>query len=295
MRLGLWWSVYDYTSSSVVEFRARQARTRRYWVCVSPRSVLQAGPDFIHSKFLAHCLATGKGAPFGEGAPLWERACSLWLGGWDRACPFCKGRAPLRKGSFKVSHWKLNLLIQHTASRWCSSGCVHEGCGGVDRWLQTGDWSSQIFFYRQPTRQASTKCPLPALKQQNFWMQISSQLSRFPNSNNDHCDLGFRVTACDVVRRPYRGHEAASEDSMLKRVGGVCGPPMALVWGERMDQLMVQVEGGGSRPCGVEGESPCGDGRKLLVAVGRSSFRRARPFQEGRALFRGGAPLLLTW
>ncbi len=28
----------------------------------------------------------------------------------------------------------------------------------------------------------------------------------------------------------------------------------------------------------------CGDGRKLLVAVGRSSFRRARPFQKGRAL-----------
>jgi hypothetical protein len=28
------------------------------------------------------------------------------------------------------------------------------------------------------------------------------------------------VTACDVVRRPYRGHEAASEDPMLKRRGG---------------------------------------------------------------------------
>ena len=38
----------------------------------------------------------------------------------------------------------------------------------------------------------------------------------------------------------------------------------------------------------------CGDGRKLLVAVGRSSVKRVRPFQEGRALFRGGAPLLLT-
>ncbi len=86
-------------------------------------------------------------------------------------------------------------------------------------------WSSQIFFYRQ----TSTECPLPALKQLNFWMQISSQLSCFLNSNNDHCDLGFRLTICDVVRRPYRGHEAASEDSMLKRGEGVCGPPMALV------------------------------------------------------------------
>jgi hypothetical protein len=62
-----------------------------------------------------------------------------------------------------------------------------------------------------------------------------------------------------------------------------------------MDQLMVQVEEGGTRPCGVEGEVQlkCGDGRKLLVAVGRSPFRRAHPFQEGRALFRRGAPLLL--
>jgi hypothetical protein len=42
------------------------------------------------------------------------------------------------------------------------------------------------------------------------------------------------VTACDVVRRPYRGHEAAIEDSISKRGGGVCGPPMAL---GRMNQL----------------------------------------------------------
>jgi hypothetical protein len=36
--------------------------------------------------------------------------------------------------------------------------------------------------------------------------------------------------------------------------GGVCGPPMALVWGGGMNQLLVQVEEGGPRPCGVEGE-----------------------------------------
>jgi hypothetical protein len=88
--------------------------------------------------------------------------------------------------------------------------------------------SSQIFFNRQPIRQASTECALPALKQLNFWMQISSQLIHFPNSNNDHCDIGFRLTVCDVVRRPCLGLEAASDDSMLKRGGGVCGPPMAL-------------------------------------------------------------------
>jgi hypothetical protein len=116
-------------------------------------------------------------------------------------------------------------------------------------------WLSQIFFYRQPIRQASTEWPLPALKQLNFWMQIPSQLSRFPNSNNDHCDLDFGRTVCDVVRMPYRGHEAASENSMLKRGGGVCGPPMALVLGGRMNQLLVQVEEGVPRPCGVERES----------------------------------------
>jgi hypothetical protein len=48
-----------------------------------------------------------------------------------------------------------------------------------------------------------------------------------------------------------------------------------------MDQLMVQVEGGGPRPCGVEGES--------LVEVWRwwegAGCCGARPFPEGRALF----------
>ena len=131
----------------------------------------------------------------------------------------------MEKGLFQSVTMNFNLLIQHTVSRCCSSGCVHEGCGGVNRWLQTGDWSSQIFFYRQPIRQASTKCPLPPLEQLNFWMQISSQLSRFPNSNNDHRDLGFRVTSCDVVRRPYRGHEAAMEDFMSKGVEGYVVPP----------------------------------------------------------------------
>ncbi len=67
--------------------------------------------------------------------------------------------------------------------------------------------------------------PFSTLEQLNFWMQISSQLSRFLNSNNDHCDLGFIVTACDVVRRPSRGHEAAMEDSMSKGVEGYVVPP----------------------------------------------------------------------
>ena len=54
-----------------------------------------------------------------------------------------------------------------------------------------------------------------------------------------------------------------------------------------MDQLMVQVDEGGSRPCGVEGESlvEVWRGGKVLVACG------ARPFEEGRAPFKKGAPL----
>ncbi len=194
-------------------------------MCVSPRSVSTSGSEL---------WLLGRRAPYGEGAPLWGRARPY--GGGGRARPSGrghvhfdmvgeKGHAPLEKGLFQSVTMNFNLLIQHTVSRWCSSGCVHEGCGGVDCWLQTDHWDPQIFFYRQPTRQASTKCPLPALKQLNFWMQISSQSSRSPNSNKDHCDLGFRVTACDVVRRPYQGHEAATEDSMPKEVEGYVVPP----------------------------------------------------------------------
>jgi hypothetical protein len=54
-----------------------------------------------------------------------------------------------------------------------------------------------------------------------------------------------------------------------------------------MDQLMVQVEKGGPRPGGVEGEIP--------VEVWRwwegAGCCGARPFPEGRAPFKKGAPL----
>ena len=76
------------------------------------------------------------------------------------------------------------------------------------------------------------------------------------------------------------------EDSMSKRGGGVCGPPMAQVWGGRMNQLMVQVDGRGSRLCGVEGEIlvEVWRGGKVLVACG------ARPFAKGRAPLQEGHP-----
>jgi hypothetical protein len=49
-----------------------------------------------------------------------------------------------------------------------------------------------------------------------------------------------------------------------------------------MDQLMVQVEKGGPRPCGVEGkvQLKCGDGRKVLVALGRAPFKKGTPLSE---------------
>ncbi len=185
----------------------------------------------------------------------------------------------MEKGLFQSVTMNFNLLIQHTVSRWCSPDCVHEGCGGVDRWLQTDHWVSQIFFYRQPIKQASTKCPLPALKQLNFWMQISSQLSRFLNSNNDHCDLGFIVTACDVVRRPYRGHEAAKEDSMPKGVEGYVVFPWPWYGGGRMDQLMVQVDGEVLGHVGGEGKVwlKYGELGRCWLLWSAPLCRRARP------------------
>jgi hypothetical protein len=100
------------------------------------------------------------GAPFWKGAHLLERrapfgrACTFWKGmplleGHAQLCLFDrKGRAPVGQCTPKGEwhSWELNLLIQHTVSRWCSSGCVHEGCGGVHHWLQTEDQAPQDFL-----------------------------------------------------------------------------------------------------------------------------------------------------
>ena len=47
-----------------------------------------------------------------------------------------------------------------------------------------------------------------------------------------------------------------------------------------MDQLMVQVERGGSRPCGVGGESlvEVWRGGKVLVALERAPLQKGAPF-----------------
>ncbi len=68
--------------------------------------------------------------------------------------------------------------------------------------------------------------------------------------------------------------------------------------GGRMNQLLVQVAGGGSRLCWVEGESlvEVWRGGKVLVACGARPFAKGRaPLQEGRAPLGEGAPLLLAW
>ena len=76
--------------------------------------ILQAGPDFgyffIHSKFLAHCLTMGKGAPFGEGAPLWERARPFVEGHVHFDLVGEKGRAPFEEGA---PHWGRALSKCH--------------------------------------------------------------------------------------------------------------------------------------------------------------------------------------
>jgi hypothetical protein len=60
-----------------------------------------------------------------------------------------------------------------------------------------------------------------------------------------------------------------------------------------MDQLMVQVERGGSRPCGVEGESlvEVWRGGKVLIAVERAPLRKGAPFSRRARSFGGGCAL----
>ncbi len=95
-------SVYDYASPSVEEFRAK---TGKYQALLS---VCESSVSFYK---LVRILANGEGSPFwrgraplGEGAPLWERARPFGRGHVHFDLVGEKGRAPLGKGSFKVSH-----------------------------------------------------------------------------------------------------------------------------------------------------------------------------------------------
>ncbi len=130
-------------------------------------------------------------------------------------CQFERGRAP-KSGARPIigslaNCWILtwNLLIQHTLSRWCSSDCVHEGCGNVNHWLQTEDQLHWIFFYRHPGRQASTAClhssTWPHWNTLNFQMQFSPQPLNFMNCCIDMLDPDFSLAAWVVSKCPHRG------------------------------------------------------------------------------------------
>jgi hypothetical protein len=75
-------------------------------------------------------------------------------------------------------------------------------------------------------------------------------------------------------------------------------PPWPRYGGGRMNQLMVQVDGGVSRLCGVEGESlvEVWRGGKVLVALWSAPLcKRARPFARRARPLGKGSPLLLAW
>ncbi len=208
-----------------IPFRQETSATECVWVLVQ---FLQADPDlaitssilifgslfdgrerarpFLESSpLLRECAPFERVRPFWEGAPLLEGHVQLWL--------MVRKGAPLLEGCVQnvtfenLTYWFSiqypDGVVQVVSTK--SVAMSNTGC-------RLEIWSSQIFFYRQPTRQASTECPLPALKQLNFSMQISSQLSRFLNSNNDHCDLGFSLTVCDILGWPCWGQEAALEE-----------------------------------------------------------------------------------
>jgi hypothetical protein len=86
---------------------------------------------------------------------------------------------------------------------------------------------SRNFFYRQPGRQASTACLHPHTETAELWMQFSPQPCSFMNWRKDLLDLDSSLTTCVVSKWPYRDHEAAPEDTIHKRGGGVCGSLLA--------------------------------------------------------------------
>ncbi len=127
----------------------------------------------------------------------------------------------------RKTYW---FSIQCPLSSWCSSNCVHEGCGGVDSWLQTDDQLLRILFYRQPSRHASTACLYPST-----WpgwntlifecgLVFSTTGEFHTNCCKDPLNLDFSLTACFISKCPYHGHEAASKNTMHKGVEEYVGP-----------------------------------------------------------------------
>ena len=150
------------------EFRARHARTNsplrlRFPQLLLPQEREWAG-EWFRSRRAGRGVAQEQESREGSGSGAGEHPSRMGAHpqGWGRA-PIKWGRALLEKGLFQSVTMNLNLLIQHTVSRWCSSGCVHEGCGSVHHWLLTDHWS-WVCFYRQPSRQVVHPAPTPTLK-----------------------------------------------------------------------------------------------------------------------------------
>ncbi len=195
-----------------------------------------------------------------------------------------EGPAPGRRVRPQESGIVGNLLIQHTVSRCCSSDCVHEGCGSVDRWLQTKDQALLDFlFLGNPAGRPVQHAPFLVLKQLNFWMQFSPQLGRFMNWSNDLLDLDFSLTFRIISKWPYRGHEAASEDTMLKRGGGVCGSLWP--WYEGGGRISCEDKEGEGAPGHVRGRGEiqvkCGDGSLLTYWLIRARPKLPRRIDLG--------------
>jgi hypothetical protein len=135
------------------------------------------------------------GAPFWKGAHLLERrapfgrACTFWKGmplleGHAQLCLFDrKGRAPVGQCAPKGDwhSWELlNLLIQH-----CPDGVGQvvstrgEAVSIIGCRLKTR--LPRIFFYRQPSRQASTPCPHPHAETAELSDVVFSKAKRFRN------------------------------------------------------------------------------------------------------------------
>ena len=182
------------------EFRARHARTNsplrlRFPQLLLPQEREWAG-EWLRSRRAGRGVAQEQESREGSGSGAGEHPSRMGAHpqGWGRApikwglihrdggAPPLNGGVPFwKRGSSKSVTMNFNLLIQHTVSRWCSSGCVHEGCGSVHHWLLTDHWVSQIFFYRQPSRQASTPCPHPHAEIAELLMQFLPRPGRFRN------------------------------------------------------------------------------------------------------------------
>ena len=218
----------------------------------------------------------GKGRALLEGLAPFGRACPFWKGMPNFACLIGKGAPLLVNARPKESGIVWNLTY------WCSIQCPD----GVIQVVSTRGVAvsitgcrlktrlPRIFFYRQPSRQASTPCPHPHAETAELSDVVFSKAKRFRNWSKVMLDPDFSVTAWVVSKCPQWGQRPHTKATMPQVGGGVC-ICAALVWGGREDQLLVQVGGGSPR-----------------LWSWRGIFGHAH---VAYLIDRGRAPLLLTW